>query len=96
MRHDSVTLPPLIELDEDGYEWVVAAAPPSSETRTSEEGESRVDETSTSVVHMVAPPPPPPTTTSPTLGALTPSQVLRNEEISSIVNVREDEMKCSF
>ena len=74
MRYDSVTLPPQVELDEDGYEWVAAAVPPSSE-ESSETSTS--EEEVTSVVHMGVSPPPPHTTTPPALGVMTPPQVLR-------------------
>ena len=30
MRHDSAPLPPLVELDESGYEWAAAVVPPTS------------------------------------------------------------------
>ena len=96
MRHDSAPSPPLVELDESGYEWAAAAVPPTS-SESSEGDEMRADEVPTSVVHLGAPPPPPPVTpVTPQIGALTPPQVLRNEEISTIVNIKEKDLNDSF
>ena len=91
MRHESAPLPPLVELD-NGYEWAAAAIPPSS-SETSDGEEVWADEAPTSAVHLGASPPPPPT---PQIGALTPPQVLRNEEISIIVNIRGNSLNDSF
>ena len=70
LRDDSEALPPLIERDEDGYEWAAPAIPPSpspSEEPSTEEtssGEAAAAATAsagiTSVIQMGAPPPPPP------------------------------------
>ena len=74
LREDSESLPDLVELDEDDYEWAAAAVPPTTSEESTEEGAGYVEDGPTSVIQVGAPPPPPPETPPPTrLGALTPS-----------------------
>ena len=87
-------LPPLLEVDENGYEWAAAAETPSDlsegETEESEEDteeDAAAAEGPTSVVHMGTPPPPPPPstpTTHTTTGQLPPPATLTNALISPI------------
>ena len=68
LRRDSAELPPLIELDENGYEWAAAAVPPTPSPEDSEDSTgsagaaaaARMNGSPFSTMHMGAPPPPPP------------------------------------
>ena len=87
LREDSESLPDLVELDEDGYEWTAVAVPPTTSEESTEEGSGYVEDGPTSVTQVGAPSPPPPETTPPTrLGSLTPPTQMRNLMMSPIEN----------
>ena len=99
LRHDSETLPPMVELD-GGYEWAAAAVSPSTTESGTSTGEASVDLAPTSVIHLGAPLHHPllqaMSPTTPTIDSLTPPLTLRNEEATPIVIEDEDDMNDGF
>ena len=87
------------EVDEDGFQWAAAAAMPSDledtvgESAEDSEAAARAVGSPSSTVHLGAPPPRPPPTHSTVrrLGALTPSQPLREAMLSPIAKTHEED-----
>ena len=89
---ESGKLPPMVEVDERGYQWAAAAEVPSDLSMTEEEGEDDEPETLSSVVQLGAPPPPPPPLpTQTTRGAISPPQLLRELTVSPIAKTQTDD-----
>ena len=99
LAHDSGNLPPMDEVDEDGFQWAAAAAMPSDledtvgESAEDSEAAARAVGSPSSTVHLGAPPPRPPPTHSTVrrMGALTPSQPLREAMLSPIAKTHEED-----
>ena len=71
MTADSGTLPPMVEVDEDGYLWAAAAVPPS----TSEEDEAAPASTTTQTRRGALTPP-----QNLTLAAISPIEITQDDD----------------
>ena len=93
LTYDSGKLPPMIEVDEEGYQWAAAAEMPSDLSEDSEDTarEERHGSPS-SMIQLGAPPPrPPPIPPADHPGALTPPQSLQEAVLSPIAKNQEND-----
>ena len=93
LTYDSGKLPPMIEVDEEGYQWAAAAEMPSDLSEDSEDTarEERHGSPS-SMVQLGAPPPrPPPIPPVDHPGALTPPLSLQEAVLSPIAKNQDND-----